>query len=140
MTIPEKKEQLLRALSRIKDPQERFAYVVELGKRQPGLDPAFKTEAHRVEGCLAKLWLVAEFREGKCYFRADGDSLIVKAIASLLCDFYSGHPPDEILATDPEFLGSVGVTQHLSPNRRNALSRVWERIREFARCSRSGEI
>lgn len=132
MTLLEKKEQVTTVLSKIKDPQERFAYVIDLGKRQPPLNPELKVEAHRIQGCLAKLWLVAECRNGKCSFRTDGDSLIVRAIASMLCDFYSGHTPDEILSVDPSFLAGVGITQHLSANRRNALSRVWDRIREFA--------
>jgi len=62
----------------------------------------------------------------------DSDSLVVKAIAGLLCDFYSGQPPAEILAHDPRFLAPLGITQHLTPNRRNALAKIWERIRQFA--------
>jgi cysteine desulfuration protein SufE len=57
---------------------------------------------------------------------------VVKAIAGLLCDFYSGHAPAEILAHNPDFLAPLGITQHLTPNRRNALAKVWERIRQFA--------
>lgn len=83
-------------------------------------------------GCLANLWLVAETREGRCHFQCDSDSQIVRAVAGLLCDFYSGHTPAEILALEPDFLEQVGINQHLTANRRNVLSRVWERIRGFA--------
>lgn len=79
-------------------------------------------------GCLANLWLVAETRAGRCYFQCDSDSQIVRAVAGLLCDFYSGHTPAEILAMEPDFLEQVGINQHLTANRRNVLSRVWERI------------
>jgi cysteine desulfuration protein SufE len=89
-------------------------------------------DANLVSGCLAKLWLVAEFHAGRCVFACDSDSLVVKAIAGLLCEFYSGHAPAEILAHDPQFLAPLGITQHLTPNRRNALSKVWDRIRQFA--------
>ena len=57
---------------------------------------------------------------------------IMKGIAVMLCEFYSGQTPEEIAAIDPSFLREVGITQHLTPNRRNGLARIWERIRAFA--------
>ena len=132
MTLAEKRDALLHQLTAIKNSQERFAHLIAEGRRQPSLEAHFKTEAFRVEGCLARLWLVPEFREGCCYFRADSDSAIVKGVASVLCDFYSGHVPEEIVTIDPSFFEKVGITQHLTPNRRNSLSKVWEKIRGFA--------
>ena len=132
MTLAEKKQSLLTELARIKDPQERIAHAVECGRRHPPLDDASKTEDNRVEGCLAQLWLKATFVEGKCHFQTDSDSAIMKGIAALLCEFYSGHTPEEIVAIEPSFLGQVGITQHLTPNRRNGLSRLWEKIRDYA--------
>ena len=85
-----------------------------------------------MSGCLANLWLVAEWREGRCHFQCDSDSQIVRAVAGLLCDLYSNAVPAEILAQPPDFLEQVGINQHLTANRRNVLSRVWERIRSFA--------
>lgn len=133
ISLYDKTRQLVVELSMVRNAQERFSRVIERGRLQPPLGADLKTDAHRVQGCLSKLWIVAEFRDGKCYFRADSDSQIVRAIASLLCEIYSGYPPNEVLATDPSFLSEVGISQHLTPNRRNALSRVWENIRDFAR-------
>ncbi len=96
------------------------------------MDAALRNDAHRVEGCLARLWFVPHFREGRCHYESESDSLIVKAVAGLLCEFYSGHTPAEILAHPPDFLPRLGITQHLTPNRRNGLSRVWDKIRDFA--------
>jgi cysteine desulfuration protein SufE len=132
MTLADKKQALLENLSRIRDAQERFAYVVECGRRHPPLAESCKTDEFRVEGCLAKLWLVPAFKDGKCFFKTDSDSAIMKGIAVMLCDFYSGQTPEEIPTTDPSFLKEVGITQHLTPNRRNGLARIWERIRDFA--------
>jgi cysteine desulfuration protein SufE len=132
MTIVEKKNAVLVRLAAIKNPQERFAHVVSHGRQSVPLEPAFKTDAFRVEGCLAKLWFVPEFRDGKCHFQADSDSAIIKGIATILCDFYSGQTPEDVLSVDPSFLEKVGITQHLTPNRRNSLSKVWEKIRNFA--------
>jgi cysteine desulfuration protein SufE len=135
MTLAEKQLQLTNELARLKTGQDRLAYLVESAKERPGLPPEKKVAENLVPGCLAKLWFVQQVRDGHCHFACDSDSLVVKAIAGLLCDFYSGHSPAEILAHGPQFLAPLGVTQHLTPNRRNALSQVWERIREFARTS-----
>ena len=105
---------------------------MDKAKRTPNLPAELRSDQTRVEGCLSNLWFVPEFREGKCYFKVDADSHIVRGIAIVLAEFYSGHPPAEILANDPAFLSEVGITQHLSPNRRNGLSRLWDKIRDFS--------
>jgi cysteine desulfuration protein SufE len=132
MTLAEKQNKLTNELTRLKTGQDRLSYLVESAKERPNLPHEQKVPENLIPGCLAKLWLIKEMRDGHCHFACDSDSLVVKAIAGLLCDFYSGHLPSEILEHDPQFLAPLGVTQHLTPNRRNALSKVWERIREFA--------
>jgi cysteine desulfuration protein SufE len=132
MTLHEKRWKLTVTLEGIPDAQQRFTWLVEQGRAQEPLPNEDKVDAHRVQGCLAKLWLIAEFREGKCWFRCDSDSQIVRAVAGLLCGLYNGHPPDEILMTPPDFLSAMGIAEHLTANRRNALGRVWETIRNFA--------
>jgi cysteine desulfuration protein SufE len=129
----EKQRQLTAALGALKTAQDRLGYVVGLGRTAPTLEKEFKTDAFRVEGCLAKVWFVPEFSDGRCQFRADSDSAIVKGIAVLLCDFYSGQPPEEIVQTSPAFLEQLGLTQHLTPNRRNSLGKIWQQMQAFAR-------
>jgi cysteine desulfuration protein SufE len=133
VTIGEKQEQLAKALGALPTAQDRLAYVVGRGRAAAPLEDALKTEAFRVEGCLAKVWFVPEFKQGRCHFKADSDSAIVKGIAVLLCDFYSGQTPEEIAQTQPVFLKKFGITQHLTPNRRNGLSKIWSGIEAFAR-------
>ncbi|NBU08688.1 MAG: SufE family protein [Proteobacteria bacterium] len=111
---------------------QRLQWLVEQARLRPALAAEWRTETHRVPGCVANLWLIAELRDGRCEFRCDSDSQIVRAVAGLLCEFYSGATPAEVLAMDPVFLDQVGINQHLTANRRNVLSRVWERIRTFA--------
>jgi cysteine desulfuration protein SufE len=132
VNLDEKKRELIDDLSLLPTAQDRLMYTVDMAKRTAHLPPEFRTDAHKVEGCLSNLWFVPEFRDGLCFFRVDGDSHIVRGIAILLANFYSGHSPEEILRHDPVFLSEVGITQHLSPNRRNGLSRLWEKIRTFA--------
>lgn len=136
MSLAEKQQQLTAELAALKNGQDRFALLVERAKKLPPLPAAARTEANLIPGCLARLWLVASIQDGKCVFACDSDSLVVKAVAGLLCEFYSGHAPAEILVHDPQFLAPLGITQHLTPNRRNALAKVWERIRLFAGANR----
>lgn len=133
MTIAEKQRQLTAQLGGFKSAQDRLGFVVGLGRAARPLEAEFRTDAFRVQGCLAKVWFVASFAEGHCNFRADSNSAIVKGIAVLLCEFYRGQSPEEIVGTAPDFLEDFGITQHLTPNRRNSLARIWEDIREFAR-------
>ncbi len=126
-----KRDALLVQLGGFRHPQERLQWLVERARVRAPLPAELKSDAHRVPGCLANLWLIAEAREGRCFFKCDSDSQIVRAVAGLLCDFYSDAAPAEILALPPDFLEQVGINQHLTANRRNVLSRVWERIRSF---------
>jgi cysteine desulfuration protein SufE len=130
--IEEKRRALVEEIELIPDPYERLGYVVDFGRKAPELDAAYRTDPFKIEGCMSQLWVVPSFQEGRCYFRSDSDSAIVKGIAHLLCTFYSGQEPAAILSDDGAFLGEVGITQHLSPNRRNGLSRIIETIHRFA--------
>lgn len=132
MNLAEKQVALTARLAALKNGQDRLAFLVEKARQRSPPAPEFRVDENLVPGCLAKLWFAPELCDGKCFFVCDSDSLVVKAIAGLLCEFYSGHAPAEILAHDPGFLAPLGITQHLTPNRRNALSKVWERIRQFA--------
>jgi cysteine desulfuration protein SufE len=133
VTIAEKQRQLTAALGALKTAQDRLGYIVGRGRAAPPLEPEFKTEAFRVEGCLAKVWFVPEFAGGQCQFRADSDSAIVKGIAVVLCEVCSGQAPEEIVKSSPVFLEEMGITQHLTPNRRNSLGKIWQKIQGFAR-------
>jgi cysteine desulfuration protein SufE len=132
MGLQEKREQLIEEMSYLPDRFERFTYVVDYAKDRPALSEDMRLDTFRVEGCQSQLWLVPEWRGGSCYFRADSDSSIVKGIATIICDYFSGESPETILSGDVSFLQEVGVDQHLSSNRRNGLGKVEERIKRFA--------
>ena len=131
--LAEKKARLVAELTAIRDSQERFSWLVQRARQLPSLDLSDKADANRVSGCDANLWILREFHGGQCFYRCDSDSQVVKAVAGLLCEFYSGATPNDIVSTDASFLYGFGIRQHLTANRRNALSRVWEVIRDFAR-------
>ena len=138
MTLEEKKTALVEEITLIPDPYERLGYIVDRGKKAEGLPQDLRIDSFKIEGCMSQLWVVPEYHDGLCAFNSESDSAIVKGIASLLCDFYSDAKPEEIIRTDADFLGEVGITQHLSPNRRNGLSRIVESIQRFAQSCGSG--
>ncbi len=135
MNLVTKRAELVAELEPFSDHHERFQYVIDRAKTAPALPPELKLEAFLIEGCTSNLWLVPSLEKGVCHFRCDADSLITKGIASLVCEFYDGATPAEVAATDADFLAQVGVTQHLSPNRRNGLTNLVGKIRNFGRAA-----
>ena len=132
MPLSRKLEQLVTDLAILDDPQERLALVVDRAKRTPPLPPEDRVEANRVRGCVSVVWLVGEMREGRCVFRADAESPVVRALVVLLCDFFSGFAPDAILASEVDPLAALDLTRNLSPTRRNGLAAARAAIRAFA--------
>ena len=132
MTLAEKQQRLLAELAALPDAATRLTWLIEQARARVMLPAEQRVDANRVEGCLSKLWFVAEFRDGLCWFRSESDSLIVKSIAGLVTDFYNGRTAAEILKHEPEFLSAVGLSHHFTASRRNAMGRVWEKMRTFA--------
>lgn len=132
MSLSDRKADLVETLGMIDDPQERFAFIIDNARALPPLEAEYKIDAFRIEGCQSQLWLVPHYEGGKCFFRSDSDALITRGIAGMLAQLYSDATPEEILANEPTFLAEVGITDHLTPNRRNGLSNVWKKIQAYA--------
>ena len=132
MRFCERQSKILAELSGIQNAQERFAFVVRRGREYPGLPAESKVESNRLDGCLARVWLVSKYDGGACRFQVDSDSAIVKGIAVILCELCDGLPPREILSGDPAFLAQAGLDQHLTSNRRDSLGKIWSHMRTFA--------
>ena len=132
MTIEEKRDQLVNELMPFEDAFERFAYVIDRAKSHPSLDKNYKIDTFLIKGCISQLWIFPQFKDGKCYFRADSDAAITKGTAGLLRELYSDETPGDVIELEPDFLADVGITQHLSPNRRNGLTSVRQKIKAYA--------
>ena len=132
MSIEDKRDQLIEELIPFEDHLERLTYVIDRAKDNPGLDREYKIETFLIKGCVSQLWVFPSFLDGKCHFQADSEASITKGTATLLCDLYSGESPEDIVRLEPDFLSEVGITQHLSPNRRNGLTGVREKIKAYA--------
>jgi cysteine desulfuration protein SufE len=131
--VPRKLQQLVEELSVVTDPHERLTFIVDRGKKTPPLPAQERTDANRVRGCISVVWLVPTVRDGKCQFRSDAESPIVRSLVALLCDFFSGFTPAQIVAAKEDPLDALEVTQNLSPTRRNGLAAVRQAIHVFAR-------
>ena len=112
---------------------ERYQYLIDLGRKLPPLPEEFKTEAHKVQGCQSQVWLVAGGDSEQLEFRAISDSAIVSGLIALLLRVYSSRSAQEILATEPRFVETIGLAKHLSPTRSNGLSAMLQTVKEHAR-------
>lgn len=113
--------------------EERYRYLIDLGRELPPLDDACKTDAYKVEGCMSQVWLVPGSEDGRLTFRADSDSAIVKGLIAVLLVLYSGRTPAEILSTDVQgIFRDIGLETHISPNRRNGFFSMVDTIRRTA--------
>ena len=114
------------------DWMDRYQYLIDMGRRLPDLPAADRTDANRIRGCQSQVWFVAEEVDGRLHFRAISDAAIVSGLIALLLRIYSGRKPDDILATPPDFVDRLGLSNHLSPTRSSGLASMLEAIRGFA--------
>ncbi len=124
--------QQLASLLQIGDAQARLARLVEEARRLAPLAPAQRVEVNRVEGCLVRVWFVAEFRDGQCHFQCDSDAVSLKAVGGLLCELYSRRRPEEILATSSGVLDPLHILHQLAENRQRTIARLEQKIHGFA--------
>ena len=103
-----------------------------MGKSIPLIDQKYKISNNLISGCQSKVWLRAEYKEGKIIFTADSDAVITKGIANLLIRVLSNHTPDEIIGADLEFIDVIGLNEHLSPTRSNGLISMIKQMKLYA--------
>lgn len=132
MTINEKQDEIIEEFSTFEDWMDKYALLIDLGNSLEPLDEKYKTAENLIEGCQSRVWLQADWDDGKVIFRAESDALIVKGIVSLLIQVLSGHTPEEILASDLYFINDIGLKEHLSPTRSNGLVAMVKQMRLYA--------
>lgn len=132
MTINEAQDEVIEEFSDFTDWMDKYQLLIDLGNEQKPLDDKYKTESNLIDGCQSRVWLQADYEDGKIYFTAESDALIVKGIIALLIRVLSGHTPQEILDTDLYFIGRIGLKDHLSPTRSNGLLAMVKQIRMYA--------
>ena len=132
MEINEIQDEIIAEFSDFEDWMDRYQLLIDLGNEQAPLEEKYKTADNLIEGCQSRVWLQADYVDGKVVFQAESDALIVKGIITLLIKVLSGHTPDEILNADLYFIDRIGLHEHLSPTRSNGLLSMVKQIRMYA--------
>ena len=127
-------EELVENFEFLGDWEERYRYIIELGKKLAPLEETERVEGNIVRGCQSQVWLVRDEDEAnKLRFRADSDAFIVKGLLALVLAAYDNRPSSDILAFDAkDFFHRLGLDQHLSPSRANGLHSIVQKIRAIA--------
>jgi len=132
MKIKEIQDEIVDEFSMFDDWDERFQYVIDLGKSLPMIDEKYKTEENTIKGCQSKVWLHAEEHEDKIVFTADSDAIITKGIIAVLIRAFSNQKAAEILEANTAFIDEIGLKEHLSPTRANGLVSMIKQIKMYA--------
>ena len=111
---------------------DKYEYIIDLGKKLPPLEDQFKRDENKVKGCQSTVWLVADYRDGKVHYKAESDAVIVKGLISMLIRVLSGQTPDAILEAKLDFIQQIGMTSHLAQTRSNGLLSMVKQMKNFA--------
>jgi len=134
--LPENITELISDFDFLDNWEDRYMHVIDMGKSLPDLEPALKTEATKVKGCVSQVWLISSV-EGKTdptlTFKGDSDAHIVKGLVAIVLEIFSGRKASEILHLDAKsILHKLGLSEHLSPQRSNGLQAMISRIKAEA--------
>jgi cysteine desulfuration protein SufE len=132
MTIKEQQDEIIADFEFFGDWMEKYEFIIQLGKELPLIDPQYKTDDNLIKGCQSKVWLHADFVDGKMEFTADSDAVITKGLVSMVIRVLSGHAPKEIVDAEIYFIDAIGLRNHLSPTRSNGLLSMLKQIKLYA--------
>ncbi|HRN71897.1 MAG TPA: SufE family protein [Ginsengibacter sp.] len=131
-SIAETEAEIVEDFSLFDTWEEKYEYIIDMGKRLPVLDDQYKKEENIIKGCQSTVWLTADYRDGRIYFSADSDAVIVKGLISMLIRVLSGHTPGEILNAKIDFINEIGMMQHLAQTRSNGLLSMIKQMKNYA--------
>ena len=132
MTIEEIQNEIIDEFSMFEDWEERYQYMIDLGKTLPLIEERFKTDTNIIKGCQSKVWVHAEMNDEKVNFTADSDAIITKGIIAILIRAFSNQHPKDIIDADTGFIDQIGLKEHLSPTRANGLVSMIKQLKMYA--------
>lgn len=132
MKIKEIQEEIIDEFAMFDEWDERYQYVIDLGKTLPLIDEQYKSEENIIKGCQSKVWLHGEQHDGNIVFTADSDAILTKGIIAILIRVFSNQKPADILDADTAFIDEIGLKEHLSPTRANGLVSMIKQIKMYA--------
>ena len=132
LTIAETEKEIIEEFALFDSWDDKYEYIIDLGKRLAPLDQKMKIDENRVRGCQSSVWLFAAYQDGKLYYQADSDAMIVKGLISMLIRVLSGRTADEIIEARLEFIREIGMTTHLAQTRSNGLLSMIRQMKHYA--------
>ena len=131
-TVNERQDEIIEEFEGLDDWMDRYQVIIDMGNSMPALDEQYKTADNLIDGCQSRVWLQADYIDGKMRLQADSDAIIVKGIISMLVRVLDGCTPQEVLDADLYFIERIGLREHLSPTRSNGLLAMVKQIRAYA--------
>lgn len=140
MTIQEQQDEYIGDFEFLENWDQRYEYIIDIGKKMPPLPEKSKVEANIIKGCQSTVWLDAEFRDGKLYFVADSNTQIIKGVVAMFVQVFSGHTPKEVLDAPVYFVEKIGLQSYLTGNRSNGLVAMLKQIKLYALAFQSKSV
>nr|WP_294877519.1 SufE family protein [uncultured Pedobacter sp.] len=112
--------------------EDKYEYIIDMGKKLPALEDEHKLDENKIKGCQSTVWLVASYNDGRVFFKADSDAVIVKGLISMLIKVLSGHTPTEIIDARLDFIREIGMMTHLAQTRSNGLLSMIKQMKNYA--------
>ena len=131
-TIEEIEKEIVEEFSLFDSWDDKYEYIIDLGKKLPPLEDKYKRDENRVRGCQSTVYLVADSRDEKVFYKAESDAVIVKGLISMLIRVLSGHIPDEITKAKLDFIREIGMMTHLAQTRSNGLLAMVKQMKNYA--------
>ena len=131
-TIPATEKEITEEFSLFDSWEDKYEYIIDLGKKLPELDEVHKKDENRVRGCQSTVWLVTEFKDGRVFYKAESDAVIVKGLISMLIRVLSGHSPEDIIDAKLGFIKDIGMDTHLAQTRSNGLRAMIKQMKNYA--------
>lgn len=132
MDINALQEQITEEFSAFSDWMDKYNFLIELGHELPEAQPSLKNDENLINGCQSKVWLDADFKDGKVVYSADSDAIIVKGIVALLVRVLNNQPAKDIMETELYFIDKIGLKENLSPTRSNGLLAMVKKMKLYA--------
>ena len=131
-TIQETEDEIVDEFSLFDNWEDKYEYIIDLGKKLQPLNLEFKIDENKIKGCQSQVWLVADEHNGRLIFKADSDAIIVRGLVCMLIRVLSGHTPREIIDTKLDFINKIGMTNHLAQTRSNGLLSMVKQMKNYA--------
>ena len=131
-SIEEIEQEIVEEFSLFDSWDDKYEYIIDLGKRLPPLEEQYKRDENKVRGCQSTVWLVADYRDGRVFYQAESDAVIVKGLISMLIRVLSGQTPDDFVTARLNFINEIGMTTHLAQTRSNGLLAMVKQMKNYA--------